>query len=295
LAVTASSIISPEFSLASISELLLKFGNPAIGQFAGALIFAATLRIGEFDAQRVELAFQLLRVGQLVFLSAPARGQGRRSFSESGEFLLQHLQTAFRAGVGFFFQCFLLDFQSDDFPIQRIELFRLGIDLHLQPRSRLVHQVDGLVGEETVGDVAVGQRGRRHQRGIGDAYAVVLLVFVLQSAQDRNGIFDGGLGDEDRLEPARQGGVLFDVLAVFVQRGGADAMQFAPRQCGFKQIGRIHRAVGLAGADQGVHLVDEQDDVALGRNHFLQHGLEPLLELAAVFRTRDQGAEVERQ
>jgi hypothetical protein len=44
-----------------------------------------------------------------------------------------------------------------------------------------------------------------------------------------------------------------------------------------------------------VHLVDEQDDAALGRGHFLQHGLQPLLELAAIFGARDQRAEIERQ
>ncbi len=104
-----------------------------------------------------------------------------------------------------------------------------------------------------------------------------------------------GSADEDRLEPARQRGVLFDMLAIFVQRGGADAMQFAARQRGFQQVGRIHRAVGLAGADQRVHLVDEQDDAALGRGDFLQHGFQPLLEFAAVFRARDQRAEIERQ
>ena len=34
---------------------------------------------------------------------------------------------------------------------------------------------------------------------------------------------------------------------------------------------------------------------ALGRGDLLQHGLQPLLELAAVFRARDQRAEIERQ
>src|SRR5712675_1076959 len=117
-----------------LGELLLELGNPAIGQFAGALIFAAALRVGEFDAQRVELALQLLRVGQLVFLRAPARGQGRGPFFEIGEFLFQRLQAAFRAGVRFLLQRFLLDLEADDLPIQGIELLRLGIDLHLQPR-----------------------------------------------------------------------------------------------------------------------------------------------------------------
>ena len=218
-----------------------------------------------------------------------------RLLLEFGEFLLQRLQAALRAGVAFLLQRFLLDLEPDDFPVHRIQLFRLGIDLHLQPRRGLVHQVDRLVGQEAVGDVAVRQRGRRDQRGIGDAHAVVLFVFVLQAAQDRDGVLDRRLGDEDRLEPPRQRRVLFDVLAIFVQRGRADAMQFAARQRGLQQIGRIHRAVGLAGADQRVHLVDEQDDGALGRGDFLQHGFQPLLELAAVFRARDQRAHIERQ
>ena len=104
-----------------------------------------------------------------------------------------------------------------------------------------------------------------------------------------------GSADEDRLEAPRQRRVLFDMLAVFVERGRADAMQFAARQRRLQQVGRIHRAVGLAGADQRVHLVDEQDDAAFGRGDLLQHGLQPLLELAAIFRARDQRAEIERQ
>ncbi len=123
----------------------------------------------------------------------------------------------------------------------------------------------------------------------------MLLVFVLQAAQDRDGVLDRRLGDEDRLEAPRQRGILLDMLLVLVERGGADAVQLAARQRRLQQVGRIHRAVGLAGADQRMHLVDEEDEVALARGDFLQHGLQPLLELAAIFRARDQRAEVERQ
>ena len=124
---------------------------------------------------------------------------------------------------------------------------------------------------------------------------MVLLVLVLQAAQDRDGVLDGRLVDEHRLEAPRQRRVLLDVLAVFVERGRADAMQLAARERGLEQVGRIHRAVGLAGADERVHLVDEQDDAAARRRHLLQHGLEPLLELAAIFRAGDQRAHVERE
>ena len=44
-----------------------------------------------------------------------------------------------------------------------------------------------------------------------------------------------------------------------------------------------------------MHLVDEQDDAAVRRRHFLQHRLESLFEFAAIFCAGDHGAEVERQ
>ena len=136
-------------------------------------------------------------------------------------------------------------------------------DLHAQPRRRLVHQIDRLVGQEAVGDVAVGQGRRGDDGGIGDAHAVMDLVFLLDAAQDRDRVLDRRLADEDGLEAPRQRRVLLDMFAVFVERGGADAMQFAARQRRLQQVGGVHRAVRLAGADQRVHLVDEQDDVAL--------------------------------
>ena len=171
----------------------------------------------------------------------------------------------------------------------------LEFDLHLQARGRLVDEVDGLVGQEAVGDVAVGERRGGDQRAVGDAHAVMLLVLLLQAAQDGDGVLHRRLGDEDRLEAPGERGILLDVLAVLVERGGADAVQFAARQRGFQQVAGIHGAFGLAGADDGVQLVDEQDDPAALGLDLGQHGLEPLLELAAVLGAGDQRAHVERQ
>ena len=132
-------------------------------------------------------------------------------------------------------------------------------------------------------------------RRIGDAHAVVLLVLLLEAAQDRDRVLDRRLADEDRLEAAGQRRVLLDVLAVLVERGRADAVQLAARQRRLQQVRGVHRAVRLAGADQRVHLVDEQDDAALGRGDLVEHRLQPLLELAAIFRAGDQRAHVERE
>ena len=96
----------------------------------------------------------------------------------------------------------------------------------------------------------------------------------------------------DRLEAPFQRGVFLDVLAVFVQRGGADAAELAAGQRRLEQVGGVAAPFGPAGADDGVQLVDEEDHVA-GVDHFLEHGLEPLLELAAKLGAGDQGAHVQ--
>ena len=132
-------------------------------------------------------------------------------------------------------------------------------------RRRLVDQVDRLVGQEAVGDVAVRQHRRRHQRGVLDAHAVVHLVALAQPAQDRDGVLDRRLVDQHRLEAALERGVLLDVLAVLVERGRADAVQLAAGQHRLEQVAGVHGALGRAGADDGVQLVDEQDDLALRR------------------------------
>ena len=72
-------------------------------------------------------------------------------------------------------------------------------------------------------------------------------------------------------------------------------MQFAARQRRLQQVRRVHRAVRLARADERVHFVDEEDDAAFGGRHLVQHGLQALLELAAIFRAGDQRAHVEGQ
>jgi hypothetical protein len=83
-------------------------------------------------------------------------------------------------------------------------------------------------------------------------------------------------------------------LAVFVERSRADGVQLAPRQHRLQHVGGVHRPFGRAGADDGVELVDEEDDLALRVGDLLEHGLQPLLEFAAVLGAGDQRAHVER-
>ena len=120
------------------------------------------------------------------------------------------------------------------------------------------------------------------------------LVALAQAAQDADRVLDRRLVDEDRLEAPLERGVLLDVLAVLVERRRADGVQLAAGEHRLEQVGGVHRALGRAGADDRVELVDEQDDPALGVLDLLEDGLEALLELAAELGAGDQRAEVER-
>ena len=150
-----------------------------------------------------------------------------------------------------------------------------------------------LSGRKRSRDVAVGQGGRGHQRAVGDRDPVVRLVPVAQALEDLDGVRQRRLGDLDRLEAALERGVLLQVLAVLVERGGADGLQLAAGQHRLEDRGRVDRALGGTGTDEGVDLVDEQDDVAAGAD-LLEDLLQPLLEVTAVAAAGHQRAEVER-
>ncbi len=122
---------------------------------------------------------------------------------------------------------------------------------------------------------------------------MVLFVALAQPFEDLHRVLGRGLVDLDLGEAALQGGVALEVLAVLVERGRADRLQLAAGQGRLQDRGGVDRALGGAGADQVVELVDEEDDVAALGDLF-HHLLQALLELAAVLRAGDQGGQVER-
>ena len=124
---------------------------------------------------------------------------------------------------------------------------------------------------------------------------MVGLVLLLDPAQDRQAFLGSRFVDVDRLEPAGEGGVFLDVLAVLVERRRADTVQLTPGQRGLEHVGGVHGAVGLSRADQRVQLIDEQDDAAACGFDVLEHGLEPFFELTPVLRSGDQRAQIQHQ
>ena len=178
-------------------------------------------------------------------------------------------------------------------PGRLVDLGGHRVNLHPQPTGRLVHQVDRLVGQKAVRDVAIREGRRGDQRIVGDPHPVVALVPFLQSAENRDGVFDGRLLHDHGLKAALQRGVFLDVLAVLVEGCGPHAVQFAPGQGRLEQVRGVDRPLGSPGPDDGVQFVDEQDDPSLGFAHFAEHRLEAVFKLTAVLGSRDQGPHVE--
>src|SRR5665809_88412 len=112
-----------------------------------------------------------------------------------------------------------------------------------------------------------------------DANTVMHFVALLEPAEDRDGVFDGGLTDEHGLETSLEGSVLLDMLSVLVECGRSDHAEFAAREHRLDHVARVHRTLGGTGADDSVKLVHERDDLAVGVRDLGEHSLEALLEL----------------
>ena len=134
--------------------------------------------------------------------------------------------------IALLFQSRFLNLMLNDAPLDHVQLGGHGIDFGADGGTCLVDKVDGLVRQKPVGDVPVGKGSGGDNGAICNFHAVVHLIALLQAAQNGNGILHVRLVHHYRLEPALQRRVFFDVLAVFIQRGGTDAVQLAPGQHG---------------------------------------------------------------
>ena len=139
----------------------------------------------------------------------------------------------------------------------------------------------------------MGQSRGGDDGGVRDFHAVEHLIAFLQATENGNGVLHRRFIHLHRLEPAFQSGVLFNILAILVQRRCADTVQFAPRQHGLQEVARVHAALSFARAYNGVQFIDEQDDLALGLLHLVQHGLQAFFKFAPVLCARNQRAHVQ--
>ncbi|CAM2150949.1 hypothetical protein PT2222_250042 [Paraburkholderia tropica] len=292
---TLRAVLLGGLGLRDLLELRFQLRQLAVLQFRDLLELAFALELRDLGTHLVDVFLDLRAALHRGLLGGPDLFEVLIFEAQAIDFLFDQLQTLLRRFVLFLLDGFALDLQLDQTTIELVHLFGLRIDFHLDLRRRFVDQVDRLVRQETVGDVAMRQFRRRDDRRVGDFHAVVQFIFLLQTAQNRDGRFHRRFVDEHLLEAAFERGVLLDVLAIFVERGRADAMQLAARERRLEHVARVHRAFGLARADHRVNFVDEDDGLAFVLGDVVEHRLQAFLELAAILRARQQRGHVERE
>ena len=120
-----------------------------------------------------------------------------------------------------------------------LDLFRIRRPSHrvdARPRARFVHDIDGLIRQETASNISIGKPNGCFQRLVGKLGFVMSLVLRAQAFQNLNRFFDGWRFDLDCLESAFERCIFFDVLAVLIEGGGSNALQFAPAECRFDNV-----------------------------------------------------------
>ena len=276
-------------ALRALGQAGLELREQPVADLGDAGEIAGPLSPLGLHAQLVDLARDLLHPVEPVLLDRPSRRQLVTGSLGLGELLLERRP----GGSGLLHHRGELNLQLGDTALGLVELHRRRVDLHPQPRAGLVDEIDRLVREKPVGDVAVGEHRGRDERGVANPHPVMRLVALLEPAEDRDRVRDGRLADEDRLEPALERCVLLDVLAVLVERRRTDRAKLATREHRLEQVAGRDRALRGARADDGVQLVDEENGSPFARGDLSEHRLQAFLELAAILRAGDQRADVE--
>ena len=274
-------------------QLLLQPGEGVVLEPGHPLQVIAPLRLLHLMAGVLNLLLDPLHPGNGLLLRLPLGAHGVVSAPQLRQLPLDVGQPVFGARVLLLAQGLLLDLQLHDLAADLVQLPGQAVDLHADLAGRLVHQVNGLIRQEPVRNIPVGEGCAGDEGGIRNPHAVVNLKALLQPPENGDGVLHRGLVNEHLLEPALQGGILLNILAVLVQGGGADAVELPPGQLGLEEVPRVHAALGAARAHDVVELVDKQQDPPLALLHLAEHRLQPLLKLPPVLGARDEGPHVQ--
>ncbi len=252
-----------------LRQLALKLRDPPILNLRRQLQVAAASRLFGISGGLIDRLLDATDIAQCLLFLLPLRLHGSALSLEFGQLAFERDEALTGGGVGLLLHRLPLDLELHHAPFDFIDRLRQRVDLDAQPAGGFIQQVDRLVRQKTVADVAVRQCGRRHDRTVRDPHAMMRFVPGLETTQNRDRVIQRRLGNHDGLEPAFECRVLLEVLAVLVERGGADHAEFASREHRLQHVAGVHRPFRLPGANEGVQFVDEHHDFALAVDDLL--------------------------
>ena len=214
-------------------------GMRAVAQLRGALEVRVAL-----GALGLALTSSSSALADLIWSIAPFSFCQRAFISDGalaqvGQLGLDRVEALLRGLVLLLLQGLALDLELLDAALHLVDLGGHRVDLDLQPRGGLVDQVDRLVGQEAIGDVAVGEGRRGDDRRVRDADAVVDLVALLEAAEDRDGV--GGVGSPTKIGwKRRSSAASFSMCLRYSSSVVAPTARSSPRaSIGFKEVGGV--------------------------------------------------------
>ena len=130
---------------------------------------------------RLQVLPELLHLADSVLLVLPLGLAGVELIPQLSQLLLDVRQPGLGQLVILLLQGGLLNLALDNLPGDHVQLSGHGVHLRADESAGLVNEVDGLVGQETVGDIAVGEGGGGHDGPVGDLDAMEHLIALLQA------------------------------------------------------------------------------------------------------------------
>ena len=211
-------------------KLFLQLGELAVLELCGLVQVIGLLC-------RLNLVVRVLNLlpnlGELrdtcLFVLPLCLGLGKRRLF-LGEFFLDGLESLFREVVGLLPERRRLDFELHAAAVHLVEFRRQRIELGLNHRASFIDQINCLVGQKAIGDIAVREHGRADQCAVLNLHMVIVLIALFQAAENRDRILYGRLIHENRLETPLERRILFNVLPVLVKGRRTDAVELAARK-----------------------------------------------------------------
>ena len=266
-------------------QAMLELRQAAMSELGRAVEVVVALGVLDLMTDIFDLLPELPHLVDRLLLGLPLGSHRVGSLFQVCELFPQGGQSIAAGLVLFLFEGGFLDLEAHDPSGGFVEIGGQRIDLRPDHGACLIDEVDRLVWQESIADVAIGQYRRSDQGAVLNADAVVDLVALLEPAQDRDRVLDRRRLDQHRLKAAFESGIFLNVLSVLVERRCSYAVQLTSGQHRLEQIAGIGRALGAPRADDVVHLVDEQQDAAVTLLDLVEHCLQPLFEFAPVLRS----------
>ena len=160
-------------------------------------------------------------------------------------------------------------------------------------RRCLIDEVDGLIRQITVIDIADRKGDGCLQRCFVDQHLMVLLVLRYDALQDRIALLFTRFIDRHRLETTFERCILFDVPPVLIEGRRTDDLELTTGQGRLQDIRRIECTLSTASTDDGMQLIDKEQNLSV-LHGFGDDALDALLKLTAVLRARDHAGDIER-